>query len=109
MERGAEVDCQDCIPLLVGGFLGRRNMLDAGVVHHDVDTAVGVRGLPHSAISARIFSIRLVSPNPSSTTVTPELAKTPTMPSPMPLVDPVTIAISPSGLLQSPDFEVGSL
>ena len=47
------------------------------------------------ASSERVFSICSASPKPFSTTLAPARAKASAMPSPMPLVEPVTMAVLP--------------
>ncbi len=49
MEGGGQVDGQDLVPLLDGEFLHRRDELDAGVVHQDVQPSEGGLGLADHA------------------------------------------------------------
>jgi hypothetical protein len=87
VERRRQVDGEDLVPLRLGEFLDRRDVLDAGVVDDDVDLTPCSR-----SISARVNSISSALPKPLSMTSAPCAANARAMPRPMPLVEPVTMA-----------------
>ena len=47
VEGGGEIDGDDGVPLVDRELVDGRDMLDAGVVHQNVDRAVGLSGLGH--------------------------------------------------------------
>ncbi len=118
VKRRREVDRDDRVPALFREVDDRRDMLDPGIVDEDVDGAelahrlgdettdlhrlghVGRRGrsrAPHAARRGRRASLR--SPRDrqsrSSRCRAPAAASALAMPSPIPLVEPVTTAVLP--------------
>jgi hypothetical protein len=77
MERGGEIDRNDHVPVFARKFLDRRDMLDSGVV-----TRMSTEP-----------SFAAASPMPSIITFAPPLASARAMAKPMPLVEPVTMAL----------------
>ena len=116
---GRQVDREDLRPSdLDRELVDRRDVLDAGVVDQDVDGTEPPRDLidhrgnfqaawpcPRrnttrstscsAAIPARSFSICTASPKPLSMTLQPCAANARAMPSPIPLVEPVTMTDLP--------------
>ena len=101
-------------PIWPAGILHRRGELDAGIVHQDVEASelldcrgdqsahgIGLRHVgavvdrAHAVVAfdpLRMASISPGSPKPFNTRLAPSLAGSLAIPSPMPLVDPVTMA-----------------
>ena len=124
VERGDEVDRDDRVPLIDRELLDRRDVLDAGIVDEDVDraelagsfvlssasiaSALLISALSKrtttpciSAIRVRSASISAGSPKPFKTILQPCAANSSAIPSPMPLVDPVTSTVFPSSMTVS--------
>ena len=112
VERRRQIGGDDLIPLLDREFLDRRDVLNAGIVHQDVERAERLlAGLDHGSdlvglghvstrvdrldadscsMPARNFSIAAASPKPLRVTLAPWAANALAMERPMPDVDPVT-------------------
>ncbi len=112
------------VPFLDRKLFDRRDVLDAGVVDQDIDAAElllrerdhlgnlgGLRDIGVAVDNADIVLPRQVraelldrraSPKPLSTMLAPAAASSVAMPSPMPLVDPVTSAVLPASPMMPP-------
>src|ERR1700688_2016560 len=110
MKRAREVDRDNRVPLVDREFLDRVDVLNAGVVHQDVDPAEfsissgsAILALEYMTPtlccrlrSLTILSIASAGPKPLSTILVPDPASAVAMPSPIPLVEPVTMAVLPA-------------
>ena len=118
VERGRQIDRQDCVPLGGREFLHRRGELDAGIVDEDVEPSelfdrrldqsahgVALRHVgaviddAHAVVALDAAADRLDlarrRQSRSARCRRPSFASSLAIPSPMPLVDPVTMATLP--------------